>query len=824
MNTAASAADTAATIVADVVGTVERVHIHNTQARIAASGSVRALNVSTAQGASVQVTVDEDQDLVVLGEVCNAVHPGVTFAGAGRPLRFNLDSNSPESGNSAAGTTLSGELDTAWGTAFCRFGTVSVAATLTPSTACGSVQRWSCAVPVDPDSSGTVVVTFSVDGSRWHEFHPRKQFRFIPTATCDVGTGVVAFPPGCSAAMLGNGVCDAACNTRSCASDNRDCAAPAVYMGPSGDDAAMIGSPTQPVATLQTATRLACTGFTTCLDIVVMPGLYDDCAATSLHLRSSALSIVGQGHTSPSLAHLPSPVFACSNASLAVQGNRRAHMEFNTSRITLTGVELSGVGVAAVTASTLSLIDVTLSKGATVEMVDSYLDLTRVHMRLLHSTVANLATASHTVAALPKAGGVAISYDEARLLAHTVPLTLAGWFCPACDRVGAVSPSTGELEALVNVASVTLHGAMPAGVGGAAAAAAVSLLEEGRVPVPSTSVETQVPFQVAGSSVATTQQYPRVLGLTIGGSSTASAGVTVGAGTLQLLQCTLREVTTVLLNGTTSQQTNSMTIHFVAAVTVRNAAGASRLNGVAQVAWDAIVPAAAALKPGIVVTASHVVVSALTVSTAGLGGVAPLVSAGSWLQTVESASAALGARVAWTFAGCYMFAGQRVVELTAHPTSELHLEGCIADTLTDTSGPVVSSATDVSVVVEVTGCTFVNCVATSGVGGTIAINGLASSLDIRSSSFVGNIAAGSGGGAVSLTETVANISDTTFFSNEGFGGGGALRVWGGSAQVAGCTFDGNSDNVAGAVFVFDATLTLEDSQLTNNGTTTTAST
>ena len=83
--------------------------------------------------------------------------------------------------------------------------------------------------------------------------------------------------------------------------------------------------------------------------------------------------------------------------------------------------------------------------------------------------------------------------------------------------------------------------------------------------------------------------------------------------------------------------------------------------------------------------------------------------------------------------------------------------------------------------------------------------------------FTDNVAQGSGGGAIRLLSgAVATIANSTFSKNQGFGGGGGVFVQSATATVSDCVFSANIDNVGGAVYGHQSSVTLNNLTLTGN--------
>ena len=262
--------------------------------------------------------------------------------------------------------------------------------------ACGDVPTLQ--VPEDPtDALGTVALHFSVDSSTFYAFEPEKTFRFEPYGVCDV-YGSSAFPPGCDIAKLGDGVCHAECNTRACSNDNRDCSAPDVVMSLGGDDDAD-GSVATPVRTLARALDLACSGFVSCLNVVVQPGSYP-CANVVASTVRKNVTISASNPSLPPLFQCDDPSYVALHEQLRavllgvllllllltvlrachrslLSGGQTTALEFATSYATLSGIEVA-TSIGATLLGSVTLEDVTLTAQGSLRVHDSYATLTRV--------------------------------------------------------------------------------------------------------------------------------------------------------------------------------------------------------------------------------------------------------------------------------------------------------------------------------------------------------------------------------------------------------------------------------------------------------------
>lgn len=214
--------------------TLYALRVTNGVAKVLNNALVRTLFVTSEKTGYVEV--DAWHGLVVLGGVCDAVSPNVNISGA-TPVMFRMLDGQPTSGSWGSGTELVGEFNAPWDAPHCMFGDITVAATVLPGSDCADQQLFSCAVPPNPDEQALVEVKFSPNGGLFHAFEPPFHFKMLPEVVCDVN-GMQEFPENCTVDMLFNAVCDAACNVRACANDNRACPAPPVIVDVDGDDAA----------------------------------------------------------------------------------------------------------------------------------------------------------------------------------------------------------------------------------------------------------------------------------------------------------------------------------------------------------------------------------------------------------------------------------------------------------------------------------------------------------------------------------------------------------------------------------------------------------
>lgn len=215
---------------------------------------------------------------------------------------------------------------------------------------------------------------------------------------------VPTFPPGCTAAKLGDGVCDAGCDTRGCASDNRDCPAMPIVVSPMGDDSSATGTAVAPYRTLRHALHVACTGFIDCLPVHLMPGQYE---CSHLAANYTGFSILMQAADMGQ----PPPVLNCSSSADDVT----ATLRFDSCNVTLRHLVVH-TAVHVGRASLLYLYSVQLGPGGLLQLTDSFLEGSQV-------TVTG--------------GEVVTDFHRDRLDATTQALAPNGWPCPACQHAAS---------------------------------------------------------------------------------------------------------------------------------------------------------------------------------------------------------------------------------------------------------------------------------------------------------------------------------------------------------------------------------------------------
>lgn len=88
-------------------------------ARILSSGRVYTQSVAGLGTASVEV--EAPQGLIVQGDPCTTVEPGVTLSGY-PPVLFDVAGDLPTSGSWLQGTVLEGVVGGGWSSFYCRFG------------------------------------------------------------------------------------------------------------------------------------------------------------------------------------------------------------------------------------------------------------------------------------------------------------------------------------------------------------------------------------------------------------------------------------------------------------------------------------------------------------------------------------------------------------------------------------------------------------------------------------------------------------------------------------------------------------------------------
>ena len=245
--------------------------------------------------------------------------------------------------------------------------------------------------------------------------------------------------------MLGDGVCDDACNTRNCASDNRDCGVAPVFVSPSGSDTA-VGTEAAPVRTLERAVTMACTGFTLCLPVYLQAGQHV-CSADSaaiISLQDVQLTIQATAN-----AATP-PVILCSAQA--------SHKAFNllTATLTLRHVELRS-HVVADKFSVVTLDTVALGDGGKLDIVSSFL------------------RGSHVTAAM---GRVVVEPQFATHASFREQAQLHGWLCPGCQLYS----EQADLVVLNDLWLARMHyGAAVSGIGGYIYAASLPFADGGAV-------------------------------------------------------------------------------------------------------------------------------------------------------------------------------------------------------------------------------------------------------------------------------------------------------------------------------------------------------
>ena len=294
-------------------------------------------------------------DALVSATVTVHTAPGVVAVGANPVLAQVLR------GVAVGGSDVQ-FLVTGWVMTGCAFGAngAVVPSAFVASTENGDV--YECRTPVSPLGEAEMFVQLrSPDGTRTTQLVEttthRNMFDFAWGGMCDVLDNSTV-PAGCTHAMLGDGVCDAACNSLACRFDNGDCGAAPVYVSTQGhDDGNTAGNATHPFRTIAHAVRIACRFGMRCLTVRVFPGEYH----TPVVVIDRALEVVAA-------------LASGKSQRVVLVGTTQPALSASGSNVTVRGLALASAGYASAVRCTqcpeLVLDDVVVTGGG-VDVLDT---------------------------------------------------------------------------------------------------------------------------------------------------------------------------------------------------------------------------------------------------------------------------------------------------------------------------------------------------------------------------------------------------------------------------------------------------------------------